>query len=159
MRELSETAFYQISFALAALGEDGVVCDSDKLGWCFIDWALELNKQACAQGVLLYAIHAATEIARILGMDSKKEELEQLAQTLSEAAKTVFWEESCGFFLSGKDRQLCDWLCGLWRADAVLLPLQETAVLRHRARRGCRHLGCVPLRPGRAVLIGGERHA
>ena len=58
-----------------------------------------------------------------------------------------------------KDRQLRHRLCGLRRADALLLPLQETAVLCHRARCGCRHLGGVPLRSGRAVLIGGERHA
>ena len=30
--------------------DNGIVRDRDVLGWCFLDWSLELNKQAGAQG-------------------------------------------------------------------------------------------------------------
>ena len=46
----------QIVLAQKQVGNDGVVKDCNKLGWCFLDWSLELNKQAGAQGVLLYAM-------------------------------------------------------------------------------------------------------
>ena len=46
-----------------------VVKDSDIIGWCFLDWSLELNKQAGAQGVLLYAMKSAVAIAKEIGKD------------------------------------------------------------------------------------------
>lgn len=46
--------------------DNGIVRDRDVLGWCFLDWSLELNKQAGAQGVLLYAMQSAIAIAQEL---------------------------------------------------------------------------------------------
>ncbi len=44
-----ETARTQISLAQKRV-DNGIVRDRDVLGWCFLDWSLELNKQAGAQG-------------------------------------------------------------------------------------------------------------
>lgn len=49
LRDLWETARTQISLAQKRV-DNGIVRDSDVLGWCFLDWSLELNKQAGAQG-------------------------------------------------------------------------------------------------------------
>ena len=62
LRDLWETARTQISLAQKRV-DNGIVRDRDVLGWCFLDWSLELNKQAGAQGVLLYAMQSAIAIA------------------------------------------------------------------------------------------------
>lgn len=113
LEELAEPAFRQITLALSSLGTDGVICDSDKIGWCFLDWTLELNKQAGAQGVLLYAIRAAEQIAEILHLDSKKEELAECSRNLVESARKIFRDETTGFYLSGSIKQL-SWASQIW---------------------------------------------
>ena len=65
LRDLWETARTQISLAQKRV-DNGIVRDRDVLGWCFLDWSLELNKQAGAQGVLLYAMQSAIAIAQEL---------------------------------------------------------------------------------------------
>lgn len=62
----------QISLGIKQVGEDNVVKDSDIIGWCFLDWSLELNKQAGAQGVLLYAMQSAIAIAKEVGKIVKR---------------------------------------------------------------------------------------
>ena len=40
--------------------------DSDDW-WCFLDWNSDLNKQAGAQGVFIYALRQLAVIARVIG--------------------------------------------------------------------------------------------
>ena len=56
-----------IPLLIGANLEEGVFPDSERLGWCFIDWSLELNKQAALMGVYLYALRAGARIAALLG--------------------------------------------------------------------------------------------
>lgn len=139
LEALSETAFRQITLALDALGSNGVVSDSDRLGWCFLDWNLELNRQAGAHGVLLYAVHAAEKIAEILKLDQRKEEFAECAKTLSASAQKVFRDEKTGFYLSGDAGQL-SWASQIWmilgdvagkeQACAILKKLPETEAVK-----------------------------
>ncbi|MCQ2559032.1 MAG: hypothetical protein MJ135_07930, partial [Oscillospiraceae bacterium] len=52
-QELYPTAIHQLSIARQQMDENGIVMDSDRLGWCFVDWNLHLNKQASAMGIYL----------------------------------------------------------------------------------------------------------
>ena len=113
LEELSESAFRQIELAKEDLDEEGLVRDSDRLGWCFLDWSLTLNKQAGAQGVFLYAVKAAKEIAQLLHDNGKIKELEEVQTLLTSAANKHFWDEESGFFLSGKEKQL-SWASQIW---------------------------------------------
>ena len=113
LEELAEPAFRQITLALSSIGTDGVICDCDKLGWCLLDWTLELNKQAGAHGVLLYALQAAELIAEILHLDSKKNEFAECAKALIESARKIFRDEETGFYLSGLNKQL-SWASQIW---------------------------------------------
>ncbi|MBR3245464.1 MAG: beta-phosphoglucomutase [Parasporobacterium sp.] len=113
LRELSDIAFRQIDLALKQVGEDGIVRDSDQLGWCFLDWSLDLNKQAGAQGVLLYAINEAKCIAELLGEKEKKSELTKLHTELSEAARKVLWDGKRCLFKSGAEGQI-SWASQIW---------------------------------------------
>ena len=56
VNELYNSAIKQIGIAEKWIGENGIVIDSEEVGWRFLDWTAELNKQAGSHGVLLYAI-------------------------------------------------------------------------------------------------------
>lgn len=70
LKDLAPTGWKQLELIQTYFDENGLVRDSDVLGWCFVDWNLFLNKQASAQGIYLYCLKAATEIAQILGIDT-----------------------------------------------------------------------------------------
>lgn len=106
LEELWPTAKRQISIAKENLDDRGIVKDSDKIGWCFLDWSLELNKQAGAQGVLLYAIKNAIEIAKTLELNAEVKELEISYQTYKKAAIDFLWDEDKELFISGESRQI-----------------------------------------------------
>ena len=84
-----ETARTQISLAQKRV-DNGIVRDRDVLGWCFLDWSLELNKQAGAQGVLLYAMQSAIAIAQELRENRDAECLKGTYEVYRKAAKSIF---------------------------------------------------------------------
>lgn len=106
LRELWPTALCQIYLAESSLGENDIIEDQCQLGWCFLDWNLELNKQAGAQGVFLYALKAAIEIAGILGEKNEKKWLSDLYESCRDAANRVLWDEENQCYISGKGRQI-----------------------------------------------------
>lgn len=106
LRELWDTAKTQISLAMKQVDSDGIVKDSDKLGWCFLDWSLELNKQAGAQGVLLYAMKSAIAIAHELGNESDADCISLTYEMYRKAAMKHFYDKEKGLFLSGKSGQV-----------------------------------------------------
>lgn len=106
LQELWPTALSQIYIAEDKLGEDDVITDSDVLGWCFIDWNLQLNKQAGAQGIFLYALKAAIRIAQILGDGKEEAKLAELYRVCRDAALRVLWDEEKECFVSGREGQV-----------------------------------------------------
>ena len=96
----------QIELAKENLDENYVVRDSDKLGWCFVDWNLMLNKQASAQGIFLYALEAAIELAQITGDVMAEEEYAQDYLKLKSAANSFLFDEEKKLYVSGTDRQV-----------------------------------------------------
>lgn len=106
LEDLWPVAFGQIEIAEKGLGERGIVEDSDVPGWCFLDWTLELNKQAGAQGVLLYAVKNALKIAAELGKEKELVVLEKKYAEYRDAAREFLWDEEKQLFVSGRMRQL-----------------------------------------------------
>lgn len=104
--DLWPTALSQIYIAEERIGEKGVVMDSDTLGWCFVDWNLSLNKQASAQGIFLYTLLAAIELAEALGEKEEKKELIEVYHTAKQNAIAVFWDEAEECFVSGAQKQI-----------------------------------------------------
>lgn len=108
--------------------ESGLVRDSHVLGWCFVDWNLELNKQASAQGIYLYCMKAAMEIAQNLGADVSRLQADYEAK---KAAAEQLWNGQ--FYVSG-DCQQISWASQVWmtlggalHGNAQLLERLETA--------------------------------
>ena len=110
LAELAPTCWKQIELAQSYFDENGLVRDSDVLGWCFVDWNLGLNKQASAQGIYLYCLKAAMEIADTL------EETERFAALRGDyAAKQKAAEQLWNgeFYVSGESKQI-SWASQVW---------------------------------------------
>ena len=106
LEELWPTVLKQIEIAKKSLDGEMLVKDSDILGWCFVDWNLNLNKLASAQGILLYALSAAVKMAQTIGDILVEEELAELYCACRNAANERLWDSKQGCYISGKDRQI-----------------------------------------------------
>lgn len=106
LKELWPTALRQVELAREYLDENYLVRDSDALGWCFVDWNLHLNKQASAQGILLYALSAAIQMAQELREILTEEYLAKLYCECRNAANEQLWDTKKKCYISGKDRQV-----------------------------------------------------
>ena len=106
LKDLWPTALSQIYLAESALTDEDLIRDSDELGWCFIDWNLALNKQGAAQGVFLYALRAAIQLAKILDESSACAKLQTIYQSCRDAANRLLWDPERNCYVSGKDRQV-----------------------------------------------------
>ncbi|MBE5039203.1 alpha-L-rhamnosidase-related protein [Ructibacterium gallinarum] len=130
LKELWDTAYRQIEIALQRVDENGLLPDSKD--WdCFIDWNPNLNKQASAQGVLIYTLKRAKELANILGDTARAEESDRLIRRLSDSALQFLWDETSGFFRSGDQRQI-SWASQIWLVLAEILDPQQNAALLKR---------------------------
>lgn len=106
VRDLWPVALRQIEIAEERLDERGIVRDSDQIGWCFLDWTLDLNKQAGAEGVLLYALLSAVRLANTLGERETEEKLRSQYHRCRSAARALLYDPEKGLFVSGEKRQV-----------------------------------------------------
>lgn len=110
LKELAPTGWKQIELLQSYFGSNQLVKDSDVLGWCFVDWNLFLNKQASAQGIYLYCMKAAMEIAEVLDDAERLAALCADYQAKREAAELLWNGE---FFVSGEQTQI-SWASQVW---------------------------------------------
>ena len=129
--ELAPTAWRQIDLSQSCFTDGRLVMDSDVLGWCFVDWNLRLNKQASAQGIYLYCLRAAIELARILGETGRAARL-CTDYDRKQGAAELLWDAEKGFYISGADHQV-SWASQVWmvlggaaHGDGALLRRLET---------------------------------
>lgn len=106
LKNLWTTALSQIYIAEEKMGDAGVIEDSDELGWCFVDWNLELNKQASAHGIFMYALKAAIELADVLGEKEEEKKLAEIYDNAKQDARKSLWDEEKQCFISGKEKQI-----------------------------------------------------
>ncbi|MFD2329573.1 sugar hydrolase [Cohnella sp. GCM10020058] len=126
LRELWPLARRQVELGLERLDETGVLRD-EETWWAFIDWHQSLNKQAPAQGVLIYTLKRAIAMAERLGCESAAELTARLAE-VEAATLARLWDSELGFFISGADRQV-SWASQAWLALAEVLPPEENKAL------------------------------
>lgn len=103
--DLWEVCKKQIEISRMQLDENNLVMDSDKLGWCFVDWNLNLNKQASAQGIYLYALLAAIELAKVVNDKKAVIEFGKYYDNAKEASKRL-WDDTEKCFISGNKKQI-----------------------------------------------------
>ena len=140
--ELLPTALRQLELSEEQFDGD-LVRDSDRLGWCFVDWNLDLNKQASAQAIWIYCAKSAMELCDRLHAEMP-DGLEGMLERRCAALREAWFEPAQGVFVSGAGRQV-SWASQVW---AVL------AGGRRRRGRG-QMSGCRRGDPGRC----GHGHA
>lgn len=127
-RELYPMAIHQLTLARRQMDEEGIVKDSDRMGWCFVDWNLYLNKQASAMGIYLYCLEAAEKLARRL---NKAESFEKELQCLREKACRRFYDPEKKVFVSGNDRQI-SYASQVWMVLGGVVRREEAAAVLER---------------------------
>lgn len=142
LQELWPIARRQIEIAEEKVDANGIVMDSDVLGWCFLDWSLDLNKQAGAQGVLLYAIANAMQIADALNLMEDKAQLKGKYDCYAAAARKYLWDESAGLFVSGAGKQV-SYASQIWMILAGVLNKEEAIRTLMRVERTPGAIGMV----------------
>ena len=102
--ELFTTAFRQYELARERFADCEIIPDSEVLGWCFVDWNLNLNKQASAQAIYVYALKSLVKLCTVVGRphDDIAFEIEQK----SAAARNTLWDTERGAFVSGEQKQI-----------------------------------------------------
>jgi hypothetical protein len=128
-KDLLFIALRQLENSQSYFNNERIICDSDTLGWCFLDWRLELNKQAGAQAVYIYSAKAAVKLCRMMGMDTAL--LEKDVKDKSEAALRCFFDKDLGLFVSGQIRKL-SYATNVWFVLAEVLPQKDNAALLTR---------------------------
>ena len=111
VRELWPTAKRQIELALSRCDASGMVRDSNDW-WVFIDWQESLNKQAAAQGVLIYCVQRAIWLAEQFDPELTTTLCDRLQQ-LKTAALRELWDQQQGYYVSGTQRQV-SWASQIW---------------------------------------------
>lgn len=132
LRDLWPTALRQIELARKHFDEQNIVRDGTVLGWCFIDWDLQLNRQTSAQGVYLYCVKAAEHLAAHLADRQGEEWLHEEYEQKRYAARKLLYDASLGMFVSGIERQI-SWASQIWM---VLGGAADAQVLEAVAGRG-----------------------
>ena len=133
LRELWSSALRQIE--LAELQFDGdIVKDSETLGWCFVDWNLNLNKQASAQGIYLCALKAGIRIAEILQEETTTEILRKRYEQRRKTALDYFYDPAVKMFTSGSEKQLSA-ASQIWMIHGGVLEGREASELLDRIQQ------------------------
>ncbi len=129
-QELYPVAVRQLEIARQQMDGNGIVRDSNRLGWCFVDWNLHLNKQASAQGIYLYCLDAAEKLARRMDQKEDAARFQKELEALRPEAKRHFWDGEKRLFVSGTDRQI-SWASQVWMIlGGVLDPEEARSLLR-----------------------------
>ena len=130
LEDLWPVAIKQLELGVARLDENNVVKDDPGL-WCFIDWAMELNKQTPAHAVLIYALKSGLEMAETLDKADSARWISEWTEKTREAALTHLWDSGKKLFISGEGKNV-SWHSQVWMVLAGVLPQEEAAALIQR---------------------------
>ena len=103
--QLWPTALRQLEIVMDDIDANGLFRDNGKW-WLFIDWSESLDKQTALQGVVIFALKQGRILAEKLNITNKMNWMDKEIERLSHAAMKYMYDESEGYFVSGKDRQL-----------------------------------------------------
>lgn len=127
LKDLYGIAMEQLEYGLAQCGPNGVV-SAEAAKACFIDWNDALDRQACAQGVLICALEDGVKLARRRGDPELAARFTERLAALRAAALAGFWDGERGLFVSNGQISAAS---QIWMVLAgVPAPGQAAAVMR-----------------------------
>ena len=133
LKDLYETATKQVEIMETYFDENQVIRDSNQMGWVFVDWNLELNRQASAQGICLYALNSAIELAELYGDEELVKKYKESYELKRTAAREVLYDSKNGVFVSGDDKQL-SWASQCWMIIGKAVEENEGAEILERIK-------------------------
>lgn len=113
-RELWQTVLGSTRTALAHTGDDFVFHSTSSSHWKFLDWSEDLDKDAGMQGLVIFALKAVNDLARLLGQIPP---FVDFVTGMLDAADRHFFDVDQGLFVSGPQRQV-SWASQAWMALA-----------------------------------------
>lgn len=119
--ELYSTAIGQLKATACVFAADGKAVAARNMGWCFIDWDDELDKEACAVAVYIYALKYAAFLSEKLGKPT--DEFKKQIADKSATAVRNYYDDRLGFFV-GKNGQI-SYAENAWFCLAEVLPAEE----------------------------------
>lgn len=120
MEDLLPLALHQLRLADRQFDPDTcLIRDSSQLGWCFVDWNLQLNKQFCAQAIWIYCAKTALQMQNDPALARQTEQR-------AAAARADWYDIERYLFVSGKDRQV-SWASQVWAVLAGIVKGGEAA--------------------------------
>lgn len=131
LNDLYDAAMRQIDISLGYCDEAHVV--SEEAGKAaFIDWTDGLDKRACAQAVLIYALSFARRLAARKQDQAKLDALTEQEKTLKQAAADRFWDAEKRCFVSGGQASIAT---QVWMTLAGVPTREEAAELMGRSEQ------------------------
>lgn len=130
-RDLFDTAHRQVMLAKNCFDENHVLRDSDKMGWCFVDWNLHLNKQAAGHAIYIYCVRQMRILCEKLGKAELATEMQKEIALKTAAAQEHFFCKKQGLFVSGESRQI-SWASQVWMVLAQVFSQKESAKVLER---------------------------
>ena len=116
--DLLPLAFRQLEIAERQFDPGtNLICDDDRIGWCFVDWNLGLNKQFCAHAIWIYCAKAALQM-------QYDPALELQIEKRKTAAFTNWYDEKRHLFISGAEKQI-SWASQIWGILAGIIEGSE----------------------------------
>lgn len=106
--DLWPVAKKQLDIAKRYTGPDGMMdyVNAGKDWWVFFDWKDGLDKQACLQGLTIYALNQTYALAKFLGKESEVADIPATVKKMTEAAHRTLFDKRTGLFMSGTNRQI-----------------------------------------------------
>jgi len=94
--------------------------------WVFVDWSDSLDRTAAMQGIFVYCLRQAAELAARAGDDSTATQYSRLAGRMAAAARAAFYDAARCVFVSGPKRQV-SWATQAWMTLAGIATAAEGA--------------------------------
>ncbi len=113
-RELWPVAKRQIELLRGSVDSGGLFVAPPK-SWVFVDWCDALDRTAAMQGIFVYCLHQAAELATKVGDEATAAQYSDLAGRMTAAARTAFYDAARRVFVSGPQRQV-SWASQAWMA-------------------------------------------
>jgi hypothetical protein len=124
-RELWPVARRQMEI-LSAYVDAGGLFAAPPRSWVFVDWSDALDRTAAMEGIFVYSLRQAAELATRAGDGATAAQYSRLAGRMTAAARAAFYDAARCVFVSGPKRQV-SWATQAWMTLAGIATAAEGA--------------------------------
>lgn len=125
--DLWPVAMRQLDIIPMYLQEDGLMdfVRASKEWWIFFDWKDGLHREVALQGVSIFALKEACELAKLLGREKEVAHFPAMIKKMTNASKKHYYNKSTGVFV-GKLNDQVAYASQIWMVLAGVPSLKES---------------------------------